>query len=273
MKYVLSFRERPKGGAVVPGHLETDPSLGTPEQLAVEPDLTILVHGYNVDYAAGRGSLLRLADAVAPSCDGGIVAVLWPGDHWTGALSYSFEGRDADDSARALARFIGDTVPVGVPISFVAHSLGNRLALAAALLLTARGYEIRQLCLLAAAVDAYSLASPDDYFGAVSAAKRAAVLWSKKDKVLKFAYPAGDLFQAFVFSSDSRGFALGYRGPRPHRKSSSPVPPNVIATRIPNDRKADHGDYLPSAPPTKEQESTMSFVSSVLKDQPAPVYP
>lgn len=277
MNYLLSMRERDKGGPVVPGRLEAGPELGTVDQLSLEPELTILVHGYNVSGSDGRGSLLNFAKLIAASTRGGILAALWPGDHWSGALSYSFEGRDADDSAAALVRFIGDHVPTGVPINFVAHSLGNRMALEAVTQLIALGYGTRQLCLLAAAVDAYSLASPENYLDGITRSKRAAVLWSKKDKVLRLAYPIGDLLQAFVFfRDDSKGFALGYRGPKPHRKSNNDVPANVYALRIPNDRKADHGDYLPSADanqaPSAEQRSAAEFVKAVLADDPQPQY-
>jgi len=277
MNYLLSLRERNTGGAVVPGRLENGPGLGTADELALERALTIIVHGYNVSGDKGRGALLRFAKLIAAADSTGIIAVLWPGDHWSGALSYSWEGRDADDSAAALVRFLGDHVQSSVPISFVAHSLGNRVALEAVERLVEQGYETRQLCLLAGAVDTFCLASPQDYLEGVSASGRAAVLWSKQDKVLKYAYPAGDLLQAFLFfRDDTKGFALGYCGPKPHPQSGMPVPANVIDVRIPDVRKADHGDYLPSAEPNvptnSEQKSTATFVKAVLADDPQPVY-
>lgn len=277
MTYVLSMRTQERGGPVVPARLESGPSLGTSDELVLESRLTIVVHGYNVSRSAGRQSLSRFADMIADDAGGGILAVLWPGDHWSRALSYSWEGRDADDSAAALVRFIEDHVATSVALSFVAHSLGNRVALEAVERLVDRGYDVGQLCLLAAAIDAYSLASPEDYLAGVGVSKRTAVLWSKKDKVLRFAYPAGDLLQAFLFSgNDSRGFALGYRGPRRHAESDSNVPANVIDIRIPNTRKADHGDYLPSADPAEapndEQRSAAAFVKAVLSDDPRPGY-
>ncbi len=266
MNYLLSFRERNRGGAVVPGHLEVGTGLGTLDQLRAEPSLTFLLHGYNVDYDKGKERLLPFATMLPSAAGGGIVSTLWPGDHWLGFLSYSFEGRDADDSAAELAKFINDHILSTVPIAFVAHSLGNRVAMETAMLLSE--HETPELCLMAAAIDDYSLASSGDYLTATNNAGRVAVLWSKKDTILKYAYPAGDLLQAFIFWDDSVGFALGYGGPKPYY--GTPVPSNVMDIQV----EANHNEYLPeNDPPTPKQRSAANFANAVVGHDPSPNYP
>ncbi|MDZ7643542.1 MAG: hypothetical protein U5K76_04495 [Woeseiaceae bacterium] len=50
MKYLLSFRERDRGGAVVPGRLVAGHELGRPESLRLETRVTLLIHGFNVNF-------------------------------------------------------------------------------------------------------------------------------------------------------------------------------------------------------------------------------
>ena len=270
MNYILSFREKPTGGAVVPGRLEISPNLGSLDSLRLEPNVTFLIHGFNVNYRNGRSKLLDFGLLLPAAKRGGIVGILWPGDHWIGPLSYSFEGRDADDSAQELAKHIRDNISTDTPISFVAHSLGSRVALKASTILQKHGYKISQVCLMAAAIDADSLAAPNGYFSTVSNATRVSVLSSKRDKVLRFAYPAGDLLQSFLFWNDSVGLALGYRGPKPHKRS--PLPSNVFDYRIPNTRNADHGDYLPDIPSNSEQRSAANFANTTIAGLASPTY-
>lgn len=281
MPYLLDFRVRDTGGAVVPGFLsEPDGGRAGPraeEDLAHEPALVFLLHGFNVSRPAGRKQLLALADLL-PSAAGetapALVATLWPGDHWTGPLSYPFEGRDADDSATELARFIERVVPSGTPLSFVAHSLGSRVVMEALTRLLGSGYPVEQVCLMAAAIDDFSLAAPPDYNRATVAGRRVAVLSSRRDRVLQLAYPVGDLLQAFFFfRRDQAGLALGYHGPRPHKASRTGVPGNVLHHPIPKKRRAGHFDYLPDTPPNDEQRSAARFADDVLAGRPAPAYP
>lgn len=245
MKYLLSFRGSRRGGPVVPGHLEADPNLGTLESLQLESSITILLHGFNVNYKEGRYSLLEFAKALPSTSSRAVVATLWPGDHWSGPLNYSFEGRDADDSARELARFLSDVIRPAASIAFIGHSLGCRVAMETISHLVSGGRDSSQVCLMAAAIDDDSLAAPGDYLAATNGVTRVAALSSKEDTVLRFAYPVGDLFQAFVSADDTVGLALGYHGSRPHKKSGTPVPQSVLDTRIPKSRKVGHGDYLP----------------------------
>ena len=76
------------------------------------------------------------------------------------------------------------------------------------------GTRLKQLCLTAAAVDDYCLGYDLDYRDTALQAERVSVLASRKDRVLRYAYPAGDLLQALCFFwTDTAGLALGYHGP------------------------------------------------------------
>jgi len=284
MIYLLEFRADDTGGPVVPGRLKVMPN--GPEGpvasdlLMLEPRITFLIHGFNVNREEGRTGLGNLAQFLNSALGAAVVAVLWPGDHWLGALSYPFEGRDADDTAAQFARFVGDVVRPLTTLSFVTHSLGARVAMETIERLLGRAYPFDQVCLMAPAIDDSSLASLNAYRTSVGNCSRVAVLSSKEDEVLQYAYPAGDLLQAFIFRDDIAGSALGYHGPRPHDPSGA-VPNNVLHWPIDVDRNSDHSDYIPEFAPGngqpgnrthRNQESAANFADQVIGRQPNPQY-
>ena len=277
MNYTLDFRVANTGGAVVPGKVMPAPGFGTEFQLRVEPRITFLLHGYNVNRENGRASLHRLAAHLSASQNEAVVAVLWPGDHWTRAASYSFEGRDADDSAKALAEYVKTYITTSTELSFVSHSLGARVVMETIKRLGA--YRIRQVALMAPAIDDSSLANPSVYFIASNAAERVAVLASRKDKILKYAYPAGDALQAFVFFwKDVVDLALGYHGPR--KSKSYGIPSKVYVEQIPDARGSDHGHYIPGDPAQDapgdpaiaNRLSAARFADAILRGEGNPKY-
>ena len=276
MKYLLDFRERDVGGAVVPGRL-TDMTTGehgpvVRGNLVAEPRITFLIHGFNVSRLEGELALTHLANDL-PDVTGGLVAVLWPGDHGIGFLSYFFEGRDADDTAEELARFIDDNLPADTPLSFATHSLGARVAMEAMKRLEDDRYPFEQACHMAAAVDDDSVSEAGVYRAVVESTSRVAVLSSKEDEVLKYVYPVADLLQSFLFfSTESFGLALGYHGPRPHSEGDA-VPGNVVHTPIPVSRNSDHGDYLWESSQTPEHRSAAAYANGVISGHPNPTYP
>lgn len=281
MIYELSFRDesRNAGGPVLGGRLQRllpSPLTGIPalNSLVAEERIVFLLHGYNVNLRDGRGSLSRFAGMLPHHQANGLVASLWPGDSWIGAASYPLEGRVANDSAVNLARFISDVVPQSTPISFVTHSLGARVGLGAMNRLYG-SHNVEQVCVLAAAVDDSSPADVDVYRPGVEGSRRVSVLSSKKDEVLLWAYPLGDLLQAFLFFwREQAGLALGWHGPRPAR--GMPIPGNVEHEAIPKARSAGHGDYLPPPDPAvnanAEQKSTADYVDAVLSGASDPSY-
>ncbi|HWO40564.1 MAG TPA: alpha/beta hydrolase [Candidatus Eisenbacteria bacterium] len=275
MIYILDFRASDVGGAVVPGRLirPAGPvAFGTEDDLVRESKFTFVIHGFNVSRRDGRERLVYLANRLPSAADGAILAVLWPGDHWVGPASYPFEGNDADDSAAELARYIERVIPPGSPLGFVSHSLGARVVMETLKRLIGRGYAIGPVCLMAAAIDDFSLADPEDYRNAVDMAERIAVLASHEDEVLKLAYPTGDLLQAFIFFwRDSAGLAAGYHGPKP--SGEHPLQGHVYHFQIPDVRNSDHGDYIPDSSPSANQLSAAAFADQVLKRVGAPQYP
>lgn len=279
MIFELDFRDRDTGGAVTAGVLtELGSGVSGPaalDLLRIERAITILTHGFNVNRPDGRGKLLNLARDLPAVSNFAIVNLLWPGDHWVGPISYPFEGDDADDTAAMLVKFLQDAgLPATVPISFITHSLGARVALETMKAL-AGTHDFRQVCLMAAAVDDDCLSDPNLYRHAVEAADRVAVLHSREDEVLRFAYPLGDLLEAFLFWRDSPGLALGYHGPRPSGEYSL-VPSTVIDFGIPDQRGSDHGDYLwalPDVPQNDEHRSAAAYANAVLANEAHPLYP
>jgi pimeloyl-ACP methyl ester carboxylesterase len=256
------------GGPVVPGVLVAGAGLGTEFDLRRERRISFLVHGYNVNRSDGSAALQRLAEDLTD--DGrAYVGVLWPGDHWTGPVSYPFEGQPADDTAATLVRYIKDIVASGAELSFATHSLGARVALGAVARLPAT-YPVTQVCLMAAAIDDDSVANRAAYRRAVQGTTRVAVLASERDVVLRFAYPAGDFLQSLLFEKDYFSLALGYHGPR--RTAQDNIPAQVYHVQIPTSRGADHGDYLPGDVPNKEQLSAVRFTRDVLQGIIQPNY-
>lgn len=274
MKYLLSFRESPKGGAVARGVLtRADGQSRDPiADLFLEKRVVFLLHGYNVDLKDGKEKLLRFADRLPSMQDAALVATLWPGDHWLGAFSYPFEWRDARDTSAQLVRFIGDNLRRNVPLSFVTHSLGARVAMDTVRKICQIGFRIEQICLMAPAIDDDSLSDVRVYLRATKHSRRVSVLSSVEDKVLKLAYPVGDLLYTLFYRGEMWDQALGYHGPRPEPELGQSVPENVYHVAIPPLRGADHGDYLPDKSPNDKQKSAAFFANAALKGANSPRY-
>lgn len=274
MRFILSFREAANGGAVKSGTLtRVDQQSSDPEaDLATAARIVFLIHGYNVDEAEGREKLLALANSLQQLQNTALVAVLWPGDHWLGGLSYPFEWRDARDTSIELVRFVRN-VPRRIPLSFATHSLGARVAMDALNTIWQLGYDIEQICLMAPAVDDDSLSDFRVYRAATERAQRVAVLSSVNDKVLRFTYPAGDLLYTLFYENEQLDCALGYRGPTEEPDHDQPVPGNVYHTPTPQSRGVGHADYLPPASdPNDKQLSATRYCESVLVGDASPTY-
>lgn len=267
MTLELDFRSANVSGAVVPGRL----TRGTNNQLRFASHVVFLIHGFNLDRFEGREAMHNLAMELPGMRHAALVSVVWPGDHWSGAISYSFEGRDADDTGFQLARYILQVLPRNARISFATHSLGARVALEAIRILSRHGYRADQVCLMAAAVDDYSLSRLEDYRTAVNSSRRVAVLSSRQDFVLRYGYPAGDLLQSFVFwRRDDFGRALGYHGPK--TVGTDQIPRHVYHWQISDRRNAGHSDYVPNNPPNRNQQSAADFCDQALSGVNRPIY-
>lgn len=272
MIYFLDLRGRNVGGPVLPGRLMTVPGVasGTEDDLRRETRIILLVHGYNVNRRDGQAALKQLADALTRSADVAHVVVTWPGDSWAMAAGYPLEGNDADDSARELVRFVDRVLQDGVQLSFVSHSMGGRVVMETIKRLPPGRFAVSQVCVMAAAIDDFSLAWHAAYLAAVGNSGRVTVLASQSDKVLRFAYPSGDFLQSFLFFwKDASGKALGLRGPR--GKDGVAVPANVLHVQIPDVAKVNHGDYI-SANPRPKHVAAAKFADAALAGEPNPAY-
>jgi len=233
--------------------------------------LVFVVHGFNVSRKSGRSSFKGVVALADQASVPGVrwMGVLWPGDHFLRALSYPSEERDADRSASRLADFIRQVAP-DEPIDFVAHSLGCRVVLETMRRLLPSGPPVNQVVLMAGAVDDDAVARRTRYRAAVAAAGRVATLSSRKDRVLRFAFPIGD-FLVGLFSGGYTRRALGFHGPRPGRH---PVPGTVSPHQLKKRWKVRHGDYLPPAPAkaNRRQRAAFHYATTTLTGAP-PDYP
>jgi hypothetical protein len=263
MFFALDFRSAEVDGAVVPGRL----TLGTPtiDDLQACRSVAFMVHGFNVSRSDGTAELRNLGALLPAAAGGAAVAVLWPGDSMLGAASYPFETNKADDTAVELAKFIGDNLLPGCSISFAAHSLGSRVVMQTVQQLKIKGVPVGQVCLMAGAIDNNSLADAGHYRPAAEYAQRVAVLYSPGDKVLKYAYPAGNLLSAFLHWSATSDAALGYTGPKPAGGADASVPEGVVGTAIPAADDVNHSDYIPNAagPPSAKQLAAARYANLV----------
>ena len=266
MIYHLDLRGRNQGGPVLPGRiviLAGGNAAATEDALRREPRVVFLTHGFNVNRTSGQAQLQAFAASLPRAASAALVAVTWPGDSWAGPAGYSFEGNDADDSAAELARFIDRVLRAGTELCFVSHSLGARVVMETIKRLDASRWPVTQVCVMAPAIDDTSVSTPRVYRNAVEDSQRVAVLGSEGDRVLRWAYPAGDLLQAFVFFwKDVSGAALGLHGPRPDARWS--VPENLLTRVAPRADGVDHGDYLFAGAPNDRQKKAVAFADAVL---------
>jgi len=241
----------------VGGGLRTDPYLIEGDGRVARPLMTALsdreaaqrvagrtlvftVHGFNVSYDGGLRSLARLEDELVPLLPENFlcVGVLWPGDFIIPAINYPGEWRDAVNGGRALARYANTKLAGAASVCFLSHSLGGRLALEAVAGLNRKAARV---CLAAAATDNDCLEKPYDV--TVANSGLLTYLASKKDMVLKFAYPIGD-WAGDIFMGDDddalRG-ALGRYGARWPRTKR----PTAWGVAIDDKLQYDHGDYFP----------------------------
>ena len=234
--------------------------------LGARAPLGFLLHGFNVDRSAGRQGLSefgRLLRAAHPDLAGTLVAVLWPGDDLLSPLTYALEERDADETARRLAALCTRTLRLREPPSFVAHSLGCRVALETMARLHAAGLGSAHAVLMAGAVDADCLARADRYRACVAAARSVAVLHSGADLVLRLAFPLGDAVAGFLFGGYTRT-ALGLAGPRPGPRREPAPAPAVSALSLTR-FGVGHFDYLANAKAAR-------YAGDVLAALPVPEY-
>jgi hypothetical protein len=244
--YFLNLRAKSKGGGFG-GPLLTreDGRLldeGNLLALGSAPPLTFVIHGFNNDREEGRrglSSFVGLLRSAHPQLTGRMVAVLWPGDSLLGPLAYPVQERDARSCAERIEHLCRVRWRLRESPSFVAHSLGCLVVLETMRRLHG-SVGTTYAVLMAGAVDCDALARSDRYRAAVAAARGVGVLHSRRDDVLRLAFPLGDAIAAGLFGGYTRR-ALGRVGPKAAREPVENVPqPPVCDRQVANN----HGDYL-----------------------------
>lgn len=297
--YLLSFRDLPIGGSVTGGQLSpfadaTSYSLGGTLtefwSYTSGKRVLFLLHGFNNSWDEGKSKLGKyihmlekegLADVM--------VIVLWPGDGELGPLTYPFEGPMADDTGDSLHSWIMKNVPRTATIGFVAHSLGSRAVMRAVKKYAENGTKeplLDRICLMAPAMHNDSLVNDTDtdYRPATLASDKVAVLASKEDLVLHYAFPPGDRAEIWLsrFSAkrrrkDKSVTALGRSGPVGHEKVPAVEAKTQFVPVADPGWRVGHGDYLPKPSPSAAQTNTHSesekFISAFFRKDGNPVWP
>lgn len=204
-------------------------------------DVVLAIHGFNVSRTKGAHSFRGLEAALDLPPGFHFFGVLWPGDFWIPVINYPWEAGDAVQAGREIALYLNRYFIGANSISIISHSLGGR-----ALLETVKNLDLPagQLCITAGAVDGDCL--DGQYQNVRGNAARIAVLSSTRDKVLRLAYPAGDLVSDVLLGDNDNPWrsALGLKGPK--RPVTKPVFSQPIPADAGTDRKGyDHGDYFP----------------------------
>ncbi len=262
MTLYLNCRTQAIGGSIVsePYVLEGDGTIDPvalrtlgwdiPAERIAGRTVVLATHGFNVSYAAGVPSLAQVERALDLGPGYVFIGVLWPGDYWIPVINYPAEAGDAVRCGQLVAQFANEKLRAAAAVSFLSHSLGGRLVLEAVKNLRRRAHEV---CLTAAAVDDDCLGTAQ-YLAARANADRVSVLASRRDRVLRIAYPVGDFVSDLLFRDDDSPFrlALGYHGPRPFGLE------HVAPAQIPDTDGYDHGDYFSASPMGARAERFMS---------------
>jgi hypothetical protein len=271
MTYFLNFRAQPVGGYGKDPVLFQGDGTTDPPALAIIPEsqyrqilygkrILFATHGFNVNYRAGARALGKLDQYLGLGDPALFIGMLWPGDSWLPVVDYPFEGNVAIDCGKRLAAFCNAYCTTARSLSFMSHSLGARLLLAA-LLHVDRDVDL--LCIMAGAINRNCLTA--EYAEALHNVRTVVGLSSHKDDVLKLAYAVGDPI-ADLLHDDHTPFqaALGYDGP------ALPAPPDVLwPWQIPDLPPYTHGDYLPSDGTTLWQRPA-NFLKAAFLGRPRP---
>jgi hypothetical protein len=202
----------------------------------------LATHGFNVSYQSGVCSLAQLEQALSMRPDEVFLGALWPGDWAIPAINYPVEDGIASHAGRLLGGFCNQWLRSAQSVSVLSHSMGARVVLET---IKASTRPMRVACITAGAVNAACLR--EEFAASAANCDQIVILSSRKDLVLEFAYPPGDLV-ADILDPDHPPFepALGRGGP------TAPWGSSVRPYEIPDADGYDHGDYFPpgaGAPP------------------------
>jgi len=245
MALFINLRASPVGGIVAAeAHAWENGVLVRPEEFAQRVagrNLVLATHGFNVNQAHGLQALSVWSTRCELPPSYLFVGVLWAGDSkYLPIIDYVYEGVEAIQSGRLLARYLNQNATRAESLAFTSHSLGARMVLE-----TIRGLDAgpRKIMLMAPAIESDCLAR-EYHDAAQKVSDRIYVLASRRDAVLQLAFPMGNLIGEIVMHGHPYNrTALGREGP------ARPLPGDVKATswQIPDGWDYGHLDYLPGA--------------------------
>jgi hypothetical protein len=230
------------GSVVIRTDAEPNPSTSLAPGLiqAVQGrDVLLATHGFHVNRACGIDYLSHWNEWIRLGDNGFFVGVLWPGDSsWLPFIDYPVEGNEAIKSGQLLAQFLTANFAGVNSLSLASHSLGARVVLETVRTL-AGSFRLRALTIMAGAIDDTCLVG--EYGDCLSGVGKISVLSSKRDDVLEWAFPEGNLLSGIVTRGDPYWHgALGRYGPNPANQ-----PSNMYQTPIlPNRWKFGHHSYI-----------------------------
>jgi Alpha/beta hydrolase of unknown function (DUF900) len=247
--WFLSTRTDSHGGPVGPVKVIDSDRLGSPYDLGPElftaiqgREIFFAAHGFNVNQDNGIHHLnywfdnMKLGNALP-------IGILWPGDCFVPIfVDYVVEGHEAIASGKLLANFLNTNFTAAAGLCFVSHSLGARVVLQTVDgLASSFDHRIRRCILMAGAVDNSCLT--DEYSKAANRIEQISLLASRRDDVLKLAFPLGNPIQGIIDRwHPYYHAALGREGPV---ATKAPAPHLRANWQIPDHLNYGHLDYVP----------------------------
>jgi pimeloyl-ACP methyl ester carboxylesterase len=206
----LSVRTADAGGAIR-ARVEVSGALTQARRLIV------LVHGYNNTKADARKAYRQFCFNTAldtPRVGVEVCEFYWPGDTGRAGsfLFYASQVPRAIQSAARLADYFEEAAK-GQPltVTFICHSLGNRVALETAAALRERQsvVTVERFCSMAAAVAVEQFAQGAGLHDVAEGISASIVLWSAKDRALGYAFLIG---QRLAGAAEAATAAVGKTG-------------------------------------------------------------
>lgn len=177
------------------------PSIHLPQvvdKIASSDRVLVLIHGYRNSVEGAAAAYEQVAAPMAAYYDH-VIGWYWPGGGLV--VSFPLAMKRANVAGQRLALFLAYLSIAGAVIDVETHSLGARVGLSA----LACGRPMRNVILTAPAVDHDALHPLKEFDSAVGMAQAIHILYSRRDDVLRKAYPLGDF--------DGHDRALGLDGP------------------------------------------------------------
>lgn len=165
--------------------------------------VVVLVHGYNNTFNEICDAYLRVTNQLNTNTvpHDEVIGYVWPGGNKK--LGYLGAKQRARQLSRRISKLLNSLIGSASSVDIVAHSMGCFLFLES--MKKSNKAKIRNIYLMASAVNNYGLSDGLHYSNAVSHCKGIYIFKSTDDSVLRRAFPIGE-------KGDK---ALGYTGPIP----------------------------------------------------------